>query len=50
MVDEIVVTPESVLIRGSLQAQEHAVFGGADANAGVLAFIQNWRTRQDSNL
>lgn len=50
LADEIVVTSESVLIRGSRQALEHAIFGGTDASDGVLTFIQDWRTRQDSNL
>lgn len=50
IVDEIVISQDQVLVRGSKEALQHAVFLGADARDGVLTSIQDWRTRQDSNL
>ncbi|HWK65715.1 MAG TPA: recombinase family protein [Rhizobiaceae bacterium] len=50
IVDEVEVTSETVTIRGSKTALEHAVFAGLDARLGVLTSIQEWRARQDSNL
>ena len=50
IVDEIVLKKDSILIRGSKEALEHAVFLGADAREGVLTSIREWRTQEDSNL
>lgn len=50
IVDEIIINEDEVLVRGSREALEHAVFLGTDARDGVLTSIQDWRTRQDSNL
>ncbi|NNM76514.1 hypothetical protein HJG53_06310 [Sphingomonas sp. ID1715] len=49
IVDEIVVTPETITVRGSKAALEHAVFAGADGCEGVLTSIREWRARRDSN-
>ncbi len=50
LVGEVVIDSENVVIRGSKKALEHAVFAGEHARDGVLTFIREWRTRQDSNL
>ncbi|MBT2135371.1 hypothetical protein KK137_13615 [Croceibacterium sp. LX-88] len=50
IVDEFEVTKETITLRGSKAALEHAVFAGVEACHGGLTSIQEWRTRQDSNL
>jgi site-specific DNA recombinase len=50
LVSEVVVADDTVTIRGSKKALTHAIFAREEERTGVLTFIQDWRTRQDSNL
>ena len=45
VVDEVIVSSETVLVRGNKRALEHAVFLSPDAHDGVLTSIQEWRAR-----
>lgn len=47
LIDEVIVTDRTLLIRGSKAALAHAV---ANPGSSVPTFAEGWRTRQDSNL